>query len=192
MTTGPTLTEVQLPPKDANAGTFSSSRLLSKIARSPTTSRRHRPLPSQGSGSDTLADLLPTGAAQAQATLHSGRNQPRPGFQRQISAPDASVLRQKKEEDHEPRHHSDVTAETGAEARAMLGKIPPASVPQHTATSVSGKGVAQATMSGAPLVSEYYYPQQVVSGPTAINYMYQQIHELAQKRIATLGYMRKA
>ena len=192
MTTGPTLTEVQLPPKDASAGTFSSSRLLSRIARSPTTSRRHKPAPSQGSGSDTLTDLLPTGPAQAQATLHSQRHQPRPGFPRQISAPDTSVLRQKKDEDHEPRHHSDATAETGTQARAMLGKSPPASVPLHTGTSVSAKGVAQASMFSAPLVSEYYLPAQIVGGPTAITYMYQQIHELAQKRIATLQYMRKA
>lgn len=190
MTTGPTLTEIQLPPKEANATTFSSSRLLSKIARSPTSSRKHKPTLSQGL--DTLPDLLPPGTAQAKAALHSRRNQPRPGFQRQISAPDASVLRRQEEQAHEPRHYSDATGETGAQARAMLARPPPANLPLHTGTTVSGNGIAQASMFSVPLVSEYYFTQQIASGPTAIHYMYQQLHELSQKRIATLQYMRKA
>ncbi|KAK5956506.1 hypothetical protein OHC33_001991 [Knufia fluminis] len=191
MTTSAALTEVQLPPKEANnAGTFSSSRLLSKIARSPTSSRRHRPVRSQGS--DTLSDLQPAGAVQAQTALHSRRNQPRPGFQRQISAPDTFVLRQRKEEDLEPRHHSDASEETGAQARAMLARPPTANLPLHTGTSVTSKGISQASMFSAPLVSEYYVPPQVTGGPAATSYMYQQLYELSQKRIATLQYMRKA
>lgn len=190
MSIGPTLTEVQLPPKEANAGTFSSGRLLSKITRSPTSSRRHRPVPSQGS--DTLSGLVSTGTSQTQAASHSRRNQPRPGFPRQISAPDTSVLRQRKEEDREPRHYSDATGEAGAQVRAMLAKPPPADRALHTSTSVSSKGTAQGSMFSAPLVSEYYTPQQVAGGSTAISYMYQQLYELAQKRIATLQYMSKA
>jgi len=192
MSIGPTLTEVQLPPKEANAGAFSSGRLLSKITRSPTSSRRHRPVPSQGS--DTLSGLVSTDTSQIQAASHSRRNQPRPGFQRQISAPDTSVLRQRKEEDREHRHYSDATGEAGAQVRAMLAKPPLVERALHTSTntSVSSKGTAQGSMFSAPLVSDYYSPQQVAGGPTAIGYMYQQLYELAQKRIATLQYMSKA
>jgi len=190
MSIGATLTEVQLPPKDANAGTFSGSRLLSKIGRSPTSSRRHRPVPS--GGSDTLPGLLSFTTSQTQAASHSRRNQPRPGFQRQISAPDTSVLHRREEEDREPRHYSDASEEAGAQVRAMLAKPPPTDRPLHTGTAVYSKGTAAANMFSAPLVSEHYVSQHVAAGPTAVNYMYQQLHELAQKRIATLQYMRKA
>jgi len=187
MATGPTLTEVQLPAKDANTGTFSGSRLLSKIARSPTTSRRHKPTSSQGS--DTLSGLPATNTAPAQTALHSRRNQPRPGYQRQISAPDTSLLHQRKEENQELRHHSDATGDAGPQVRAMLAK-PPVVRPSTTNTSVSSKSRAQADM--FPLVSEFYTAQQVAGGPTPFDYMYQQFHDLAQKRIATLQYMRQA
>lgn len=84
-----------------------------------------------------------------------------------------------------------------SKAKAMLAKpqqsqtYPPA---LPTNTSVSGKGIAQGGMSFAPIVSEYYLPQQINQNgaQSAANYMYQQVYELSQKRIKTLQYMRRA
>lgn len=187
MTTGPALTEVQLAPKEI---AFNSSRLLSKIARSPTSSRRHRAAPSQES--DGLSEPPPA----TQGAVHSRRNQSRPAFQRQISAPDTSVLPLARDEE-EVKHHSDATGATIQQARAMLNQAPLQSV-HHTSATISARGIAQGSMFSAPLVSEHY-PQQQSSnsngtgnGPQGVNYMYQQLYELSQKRIATLQYMRRA
>lgn len=181
MTTGPVLTEVQLPPKENG---FTSSRLLSKIARSPTTSRRHQTVSSQGS--DEVADSLPI----TQGAVHSRRPPSRPAFQRQVSAPDTFVPPLARDED-EIKHHSDATGATAQQAKAMLNQQPlhPAS---HATTISSAKSTGQGNMSFAPLVSEYYPQQQSVSGPNGVNYMYQQLYEQSQKRMATLQYMRKA
>lgn len=192
MTTGPTLAEIQLPPKDSNLAS-TGSRLLSKIARSPTTAHRHRPVPSQGS--DYLPDTLSPAFGYTQGATNSRRNQPRPGFQRQISAPDTSVLRLLPGESVEPKHHSDASAEIALQAKAMLQRQPTNNAPIHTTTTVSAKGLAQASMFSAPLVSEYYVPagqSAAQNSQVTVNYMYQQLYEMSQKRIATLQYMRRA
>lgn len=188
MTTGPALTETQLPPKE---NSFSSTRLLSKIARSPTTSRRHRPIPSQGS--DGIPDPLPV----TQGAAHSRRNQPRPTFQRQISAPDTSVLPlSREEEEEEVKRHSDATGLAAEQAKAMLNSQPlhPQQHNNNNNTTAAAKGNAPATMFSAPLVSEYYPVQHTNPniGPNGVSYMFQQLHELSQKRIATLQYMKRA
>ncbi|KAK5076472.1 hypothetical protein LTR64_006048 [Lithohypha guttulata] len=192
MTTGPTLTEIQLPPKDSNLAS-TGSRLLSKIARSPTTAHRHRPVPSQGS--DYLPDTLSPASGYTQGAINSRRNQPRPGFQRQISAPDTSVLRLLPGKSVEPKHHSDASAEIALQAKAMLQRQPTNNAPIHTTTTVSAKGLAQASMFSAPPVSEYYVPagqSAAQNSQVTVNYMYQQLYEMSQKRIATLQYMRRA
>lgn len=195
MTTGMTLTEVHLPAKDTG---FSStgSRFLSKIARSPTSARRHKPGLSQGS--DTFPETLPSTASQTQGAVNSRRNQPRPGFQRQISAPDTSVLRRAPVVVSEPKHHSDASEETGKQARDMLQRQPTNAnaYPLHSHNAASGKGIAQANMFSAPLVSEYYTASNggsvAQTAQIAVNSMYQQVYELSQKRIVTLKYMRQA
>lgn len=201
MAAASTLTEVSLPPKEPSSGggssNFSSSRLFSKIGRSPTSSRRHKPTTSQGSGSDTAPDPRPpitTPPIQTQGAQHSKRNQPRPGAQRQISSPDPSALLQLKELPNEAKHHSDATGDTTQQARVLLAKQPSNPPPQLIGTPVSAKAPVLGNMSLAPLTSEYYFPQQIASNgiSVAVNYMYQQLHELSQKRIATLQYMRKA
>lgn len=184
MTTGPALTEVQLPPIPSKENGFTPNRLVSKIARSPTSSRRHRPVPSQES--DILPDPLPV----TQGAAHSRRNQPRPGFQRQISAPDTFVTPLARAEE-DVRHHSDATGLTAQQAKAMLNHQPPLSALSPPATT-SVKGASQGSMFSAPLVSEYHPRETSNSGPHSVNYIYQQLYELSQKRIATLQYMRRA
>lgn len=182
MTTGPALTEVPLPQIPSKESGLNSNRLLSKIARSPTSSRRHRPVPSQES--DGVPESLPV----TQGAAHSRRNQPRPAFQRQISAPDTFVPPLARAEE-EIKHHSDATGLAAQQAKAMLNQQPLHSSHPSNATT-SGKGSATGNMFSAPLVSEYY-PHQNNAGQFAANYMYQQLHELCSKRIATLQYMRK-
>lgn len=188
MAAGTTLTEVQLPPN-----TSTKDRFLQKIARSPTSARRHKAVPSQGS--DTLPELLNSTTGQTQGALNSQRHLPRPGFSRQISAPDAGVLHLPHTEVIEPKHHSDATGETAQQARAMLNRNTPSiGGLSNSFSSISGKSAVQSNMS-APLVSEYYVPPAATAANghhPAINYMYQQLHELCQRRIATLQYMRKA
>lgn len=133
------------------SSSFTGSRLFSKIGRSPTSTRKHRGAPSQD-----VHEVVQTQGAQ-----HSRRQQ-RPGYSRQISAPDQGV--QQREEPTQ-RHYSDASS----------------SQPKN-----------RAPMSYAPLVSEYYLPSQIAGRDGAINYMYTQMYELIQKRIATLQYMRRA
>lgn len=182
MTTGPTLTEIPIPQIPSKDNTFNSSRLLSKIARSPTSStRRHRPVTSDES------DGLPEPFPVTQGAIHSRRNQPRPAFNRQISAPDTFVPPLARAEE-ETKHHSDATGLAAQQAKAMLNQQPLHSAQPSIAT-LSTKGTATTSMFSAPLVSEYY-PQHN-NGPNGVNYLYQQLHELSQKRIATLQYMRR-
>lgn len=188
--TGPTLVEVQLPPNEANFNT--GSRLLSKIARSPTSSRKHRPIPSQDS--DLVPDYLATTATHTQGASNSRKYQPRPGFARQISAPDPSVIHLPYAKDSEPRHYSDATRETASRAAAMLQKHQNQPAPAQPA--MPAKGPATSSMSSAPLVSEFYNHPTAVNGAhpaqSAVSYIYQQMCELSQKRITTIKYMRKA
>lgn len=184
MAAGTTLTEVNASTKD---------RFLQKIARSPTTARRHKALPSQGS--DTLPDSLNSTATQTQGALNSQRRLPRPGFQRQISAPDTTALHLPHTEVIEPKHHSDATGETAQQARVMLSRNAPSTAGlSNSFSSLSGKSTSQNSMFSAPLVSEYYVPAPVpgVNGHhQAVNYMYQQLYEMCQRRIQMLQYMRK-
>lgn len=188
--TSTTLTELTLPP---NGTTSTKDRLLQKIARSPTSARRHKAIPSQGS--DVLPDSLNQTATQTQGAVNSQRRLPRPGFQRQISAPDTTVLHLPHTEVIEPKHHSDATGETAQQARAMLSRNPSSTAGLSSSfSSISGKSTSQGSMFSAPLVSEYYVPSTAatVNGHhTAVNYMYQQLYEICQRRIAHLQYMRK-
>lgn len=186
MTAGYTLTEVQLPLASKES---TGTKLLSKIARSPTSTRRHKPAPSQGS--DVVPESLRSPTSQTQGAANSRKNQIRPGFYRQVSAPDTSVIRLTTAESTS-RHHSDTSGETALQAKAMLQRQPTNSTQTPSSHAFPPKG---ANMSFAPLVSEYYIPpgqNAVQSAQTAVNYMYQQLYELSQKRIATLQYMRQA
>ena len=145
------ITEVPVLP----SGSFTGSRLFSKIARSPTSTRRHRGAPSQ--------DIVNVTQTHTQGAQHSQRQQ-RPGYPRQISASERSQSIQRREEANQ-RHNSDAS---------------------------SNQPKSRSQMSYAPLVSEYYLPSQVAGRDGAINYMFQQMYELIQKRIATLQYMRRA
>lgn len=184
MTTGPALTEIQLPPIPSKENGFNPNRLVSKITRSPTSNRRHRPVPSQES------DILPDPSPVTQGAVHSRRNQPRPAFQRQISAPDTFVSPLARAEE-DVRHHSDATGLTAQQAKAMLNQQPLLSTLATTATP-SAKGTTQGSMFSAPLVTEYYTRENSNTGPHGVNYIYQQLYELSQKRITTLQYMRRA
>lgn len=184
MTTGPTLTEIPLPQIPLKETSVNSSKLLSKTARSPTNStRRHRPVTSNES--DDLPEPLPV----TQGAIHSRRNQPRPGFQRQISAPDTFVPPLARAEE-EIKHHSDATGLAAQQAKAMLSQQP-LHTSQPSIATPSTKGSASTSMFSAPLVSEHYPHHLNSNGVNGVNYMYQQLYELSQKRIATLQYMRK-
>lgn len=191
MTAGSTIVEVQHPPKEP---TFSSSRILSKIARSPTANRKHRPVPSGGSGSDsTSISSDPNSRPPTQGASHSRLNAPRPSFQRQISAPDTSVFL--KEEVEGPRHFSDATGQVAQQAKAMLHKQPSSAgtmSPPKSSTPVGER--ASSNMYTVPLLSEHYADHRPSTGTQqgATHYMFQQLQELSNKRIATLVYMRKA
>lgn len=186
MTTGPALTEIPVPQIPSKETAFNSSRLLSKIARSPTTpSRRH--LPGTNNESDVASDSLPV--VVTQGAIHSRRNQPRPAFQRQISAPDTFVppLLARAEE---VKHHSDATGLAAQQAKAMLNQQQPVYSSQPSIATLSAKSNPTTSMFSAPLVSEHYpnLHSNALNGP---NYMYQQLYELSQKRIVTLQYMRR-
>lgn len=186
MSTGYTLTEVQLPPASKES---TGSKFLAKIARSPTSARRHKAASSQGS--DIVPDTIRSPTSQTQGAANSRKNQViRPGFHRQVSAPD-TVARLNTVESTS-KHHSDASGETALQAKAMLQRQPTIPAQQPSSNSFPLKG---ANMSFAPLVSEYYIPSGQNAAQSAqgqINYMYQQMYELSQKRIATLQYMRRA
>lgn len=168
-----TLVEVQLPaPKDSNRSLFS------KIARSPTTARRHRPVPSQGSdeiGPD-LAGLKPQSNShhpprQTATTLVTPLLSPRPPTQDGFSA---------------TRKLTKVNNNTNTNPLPHIARAPTRS--SSTATT--------ATNMSAPIVSEVPLPYQMqttnVPGQPSINYLHAHIQELSHKRIATLDYLRRS
>ncbi|KAK7903428.1 hypothetical protein LTR67_001448 [Exophiala xenobiotica] len=164
----------------ATSGGGGAAGFLSKITRSP--SRRHKPL---GSNSSIDATLSP----------------PRPGYQRTTTAPAAPITLNSIKADIVSRTNSDVTNPTTSDNMAL-----PLPVPLLTNGSINGRAPLHRVTTNE-LLSATAKPEvdvasalalngmlsaSAVSGGTNTSALYSHIQELANKRIATLDYLRKA
>ncbi|KAI1616810.1 hypothetical protein EDD36DRAFT_146843 [Exophiala viscosa] len=164
------------------SGGGGSTGFLSKITRSP--SRRHKPLGSNGS------------RGSIDATLSPPRPTPRPGYPRTTTAPAAIKA------DLISRASSDVSSLTLTDNMAL-----PLPVPLLTNGSSSSRAPLYRIPSnnthdgGGPVKTELdvasalaingMLSANVVSGGTNATTLYTHIQELANKRIATLDFLRK-
>lgn len=164
--TNSNIVHVQLPAPNRS--------LLSKIARSPTTARRHRPVPSQGS--DEIGLDSPG--------LFHYRVQTQSSYPRQTTAPVLS-----------PRPPTQDGGSTARKLSKINNNSNPVPLPARTPPLGS---IATATTMSAPIVSEVPLPHQLQTtttqapGQPSINYLHAHIQELSHKRIATLDYLRRS
>jgi len=172
----------------ATSGGGGAAGFLSKITRSP--SRRHKPLGSNSSIDATLSPPRP--------------GQPRPGYQRTTTAPAAPITLNSIKADIVSRTNSDVTNPTTSDNMAL-----PLPVPLLTNGSTNGRAPLQRVTSNyttnepsataksevdvaSALALNGMLSASAVSGGTNSSALYSHIQELANKRIATLDYLRKA
>ncbi|KAJ9636561.1 uncharacterized protein PV06_10067 [Exophiala oligosperma] len=183
----------ELSPRDGSISSSTSggggaAGFLSKLTRSP--SRRHKPF---GSNNSIDATLSPPHSAP-----------PRPGFQRTTTAPAAPTTLNSIKADSVPGRNSDVSGQASGDNMAL-----PLPVPLLTNGTVSGRAPLQRVSSKDPsnetpatakgeldvasaLAINGMLPTAVVSGGTNTSAVYTHIQEMANKRIATLDYLRKA
>lgn len=163
------------PPKEPI-----SNSLLAKFARSP--SRKHKPRPS----SESIESVVPVPASKPT------RVRPRPGPYRTTTAPDAPVtLNGIKELPPQP---ADLQAQTPTESSMDISAFALSdAVRPPTFKSVKRKDEVpdMPTFNGAQVAQHAAISAQfgLQNNP---NTMYQHIHDMSSKRIATLEYMRKA
>lgn len=156
-----------------------SNSLFSKFARSP--SRRHRPRPS--------SDSIDTVAA---ATVKSSKAKARPSIQRGTTAPDSTST-----------HNSIAQGEAVSSRKAGDGLAANSqaneshnmyAVPSLTATDLGTqyKFVQSDVPKVPPINGAVAYNPTVAVSLTNPNALFQHIHDMSSKRMATLDYMRKA
>jgi hypothetical protein len=173
----PTAEGLSHDPKERIDAT--SNSLFSKFGRSP--SRKHKPRPS----SDSID-------AVAAATIKSSKAKARPPIQRGITAPDgASTLNTIAQgEVALPRKASDGA---GAIAQANDSHNMYA-VPSLTANDLGTqyKFVQSDVPKVPPINGAVAYNPTVAVSLANPNALFQHIHDMSSKRMATLDYMRKA
>jgi len=162
-------TEVLRAPRDLSSGGF-----LSKITRSPSRKHKAQPsIPLPGIDVPFLGPNIPPNAS-------SKRTHPRPGFQRNPTPPAAPISLKPAP--------SDLSVASPTEPPRSAGESHDAA---KTAQMTLSKSVG-ATPSNEDQIPHVAGAQGAAPGsqnPTAI---YHHIHEVSNKRIATLDYMRKA
>lgn len=155
-----------------------SNSLFSKFARSP--SRKHKPRPS----SESID-------AVAAATIKASKTRPRPALQRGTTAPDGPTTL-----------NTIAQGEVAASRKASDGAL---AVSQSTDSSMM---YAVPSLSASDLGPQFKYVQNdvpkippikggMVYNPlpaisTNPNALFQHIHDMSSKRVATLDYMRRA
>lgn len=176
MATTDVLTQVSIHTKDGSTG----GRLLSKLTRSPTSSRNHRASPSINSqGSDTVSDHLPI----IPSGSHSQRTQFRPELSRGTSAPVGAPILNLPRDAAPPRTYSDETGQSITQANVKTM--------DSTTTMQRPPGSSSSKQSAPTGLSEVITPQL----PTILqgtNLIFQQLNDMTTKRIATLNYLRKS
>ena len=166
------------PPKDAVTG------LLSKFTRSP--SRKHRPRPS----SESIDSITPIAASKPT------RVRPRPGPHRTTTAPDAPVTLSGIKE--LPQMTGDVKERTPVEGSMDIAGFALAdAVRQPTFKAVKKKEKEKDEVPDVPtLNAQQSHNISVAMAQMGIqnnpNTLFRHIHDMSNKRIATLDYMRKA
>lgn len=169
-------TVTQLEQRDAGS---SHGGLLAKITRSP--SRRHKPNASQGSSGSTDA-TIPAGGSAAH------RNRSRPAFQRNPTAPGGPVTLNPNKAELIRTHSDDSSSKMLASMTAVPFTVAP--VPSKSAGPATGFPNVP-PVNGASLGIQGAQSSTTASLPNP-NVLYQHIHDMSNKRIATLDYMRKA
>lgn len=157
-----------------------SGRLLSKLTRSPTSSRNHRASPSVNSqGSDTVSDQLPN----IPSSSHSQRNQSRPELSRNTTAPVAAPTLNLPRDVPLSRTQSDGSGQNAIQAGVKMLDV--------SAGTLKSPGSSSSKMSVPTGPNDGIAPQL----PTLLqgtNLLYQQFCDISNKRIATLNYLRKS
>lgn len=173
------LTQVPVNTKDGSSGS-SSTRLLSKLTRSPTSSRNHRTSPSVNStGSDTVSDHLPS----IPQTSHSQRNHIRPDILRNTSAPAAPPTLNLPKDTTLSRTYSDGAGQTTTQSNARMLEV--------STANLRPPGSSSSKMSISTGLSDGATPQL----PTLLqgtNLLFQQFCDITNKRMGTLDYLRKS
>ncbi|EXJ86226.1 hypothetical protein A1O1_06596 [Capronia coronata CBS 617.96] len=168
---------------------------LSKITRSP--SRRHKPLGSNDSIDATLSGSAPT----------PPRPRPRPGYSRTTTAPAAPGTLNPIRADVVPRTNSDVshlaTGDTmpphsvailtnGVNTTRPLLQKHPSNGPASANSQVAGFAAGETDVPSASAPHGMLLSATGAHGSPSTTALYTHIQELANKRIATLDYLRKA
>jgi hypothetical protein len=176
---------VVLPEQASEKG---ASGLLSKFARSP--SRRHKPRPS----SESIEPVVPNPPSKPT------RVRPRPGVQRTTTAPDAPVTlnaikAELSEQESDAKGQTPTDGKTNMEISSLFlaetVRRPEIKIAHQAkrkeeipeVPSLNGAQLAIHPMAAAMQMG------QILNNP---NTLYQHIHDMSSKRIATLDYMRKA
>ncbi len=163
------------PPKEPV-----SRGLLSTFTRSP--SRKHKPRPS----SESIESVVPVPASRPT------RVRPRPGPHRTTTAPDASVtlngIKELPPQPGDARAQTPVEGNMDVTAFALADAIRP---PAFKSMKRKDEVPDMPSLNGAQLAQNVAITAQfgLQNNP---NTMYQHIHDMSSKRIATLEYMRKA
>jgi hypothetical protein len=163
-------------PRDRND--VASNSLFSKFARSP--SRKHKPRPS----SDSI-DV-------AAATIKTTKPRVRPGLQRGITSPDTpSTLNTIAQGELVLQRKASDGAATILQSKDNLNMY---AIPSLGASELGSQ--YKYTQSDVPKVPPIHgaiaYNPTVAVSLTNPNALFQHIHDMSSKRMATLDYMRKA
>lgn len=165
---------------DAGASGTSNS-LFSKFARSP--SRKHKPRPSSES-IDTIAA----------ATIKASKIRARPPVQRGTTAPDSQLTLNTIAQGVEapPRKASEGALHAASQASDPHNNM--YAVPSLIASDLGlqYKYVQSDVPKVPPINGAVAYNPVVAVSLTNPNTLYQHIHDMSSKRMATLDYMRKA
>jgi hypothetical protein len=161
------------------AGTANS--LFSKFARSP--SRKHKPRPSSESIDASVA-----------APLKAAASRTRPGVQRVTTAPDGvSTVNSLAQAEIGRRKASDAAGglQQVKEAQSSMFVVPSLGAAE-LGTPLHYKIVSNDIPKVPPLHGGAAYNPMVALTALNPNTLYQHIHDMSSKRVATLDYMRKA
>lgn len=178
------------PPPPPQRDISSNSSILSKFTRSP--SRKHKARPS----SEAIEVIGPAPPSKPTRVL------PRPGPQRTITAPEGSTLLSTIRNDNQGSQEDNVedkdTGEATPKLTTVMTAVSTASTGQESRirpTTSAGNwsnGVPDVpTINGAHFVANAAHIP-LSSQSTSPNAIFQHIHDMSHKRIATLNYMRKA
>ena len=184
--------EVEQPPgpRDLSGG---SSSLLSKFGRSP--SRKHKTRPS----SESIHVDATLSAAVAAGKPNKYR--PRPGTQRTNTTPDAGLTLNGVRAELAGRKESNATDTTVSSpdtnpsmySVTAISLAEAARQPSNTIKKADSQGIPEVPpINGAALAMNPVLANAgaaTVQNPSTV---YQHIHDMSSKRIATLDYMRKA